>query len=124
MAPRKRSLASASGSTATPDDTASQWRLQRASFYSLVSYFEAVLLAKSKGRADYWNYVLVVKADSDVVLQCKLCGKQLSARNLSDSAGSHISKLPDGTFSCKESKKRRIEVDAHIVASGHYRFAT
>jgi hypothetical protein len=122
---RSQSGAASSSERAVTADTdaAPQWRFERSTFACRDAFYEAVLRAQSNGRSQYWKKVVVVKTDNGVVLECKLCGKERSAKNPSDSAGSHILALPDGRNSCKEAKKRQGEVDGSGEAGSHSRLA-
>jgi hypothetical protein len=107
MIGKKRSKSATAGAASTSATPARVWRFQRTNHDTLDSFYDAVMRAQANGRAEYWRHVVVVKTDEIVHLQCKLCDKQLSAKNSADSAGQHIVTLPDGTTTCKEAKSRQ-----------------
>jgi hypothetical protein len=101
MTDGQSSASATAGSAGTSGSPACGWRFQRTMHKTLDSFYNAVMRAQANGRASYWKHVVVVKTDKDVLLQCKMCDKQLSAKNPADSAGAHIVTLPDGTTTCK-----------------------
>jgi hypothetical protein len=86
------SSSAAAASTSSAASNARVWKFQRRTHETLESFYDAVMGAHANGRAQYWKHVVVVRTDDDVLLQCKLCSKQLSARNPADSA-EHVFKL-------------------------------
>jgi hypothetical protein len=79
-------------------------------------FYAAVLKAQRSGRARYWSKVAVIKLDSTVVLECRDCGKHLSARNPTDSCSTHF-KEHEKTLVCKQASRFEDEPDQGEAAT-------
>jgi hypothetical protein len=80
--------------------------------------YQAVLDAKTAGKAPHWQFVDVVQNEEKdtVVLRCTFCQREYSSRNPSESVGKHFT-VVDGLQTCVVMTKQQECVNANRTAA-------